>query len=145
MGRQFGNITRRQLLAAGLGPGAIEYRLRTGTLVTRSDGVYCQAPAREDAQARIAAAVLAGGSHAGASHRSAAWAWGFISRWDPPPEITLSEGDRRPRHILTPRSRTLSSPARTWLLGIHVTPGARTVLDIAPRLTGRQLIRLIHD
>jgi hypothetical protein len=60
MRRQYGNVSRRQLRALGMGGGAIQYRLRTGTLAWRFDGVYCQAPAREDPQALIAAAVLAG-------------------------------------------------------------------------------------
>jgi hypothetical protein len=73
--RQSGNFTRAQLLRLGLGAEAIKARLRNGTFVTRYHGVYCQAPARQDPQALIHAAVLAGGPQAVASHASAAWLW----------------------------------------------------------------------
>jgi hypothetical protein len=56
MRRQFGNVSRRQLLALGYSSGRVQARLRNGTLVKRHDGVYCQAPARQDPQALIAAA-----------------------------------------------------------------------------------------
>jgi hypothetical protein len=56
MRRQFGNVSRRQLLALGYSSGRMQARLRNGTLVKRHDGVYRQAPARQDPQALIAAA-----------------------------------------------------------------------------------------
>ena len=58
-GRQSGNISRAQLLGVGLSEGAINGRFRRGALVYRYPGVYALAPARMDAQALIAAAVLA--------------------------------------------------------------------------------------
>jgi hypothetical protein len=105
--RQAGNVSRSQLLAAGFTSGGIDRRLRNATLITRYTGVYCLAPPRHDAQALIHAAVLAGGPHAVASHTSATWLWGFITHYEPPPEITLSQGDRRPRRILTHRCPSL--------------------------------------
>jgi hypothetical protein len=75
--RQHGNVTRRQLLELGLSKGGIEWRLGTGSLIVRYVGVYCLAPARQDPQPRIAAAVLAGGPTAVASHATAAFLWGF--------------------------------------------------------------------
>jgi hypothetical protein len=144
-GRQSGNFSRRQLLAQGLGAEAIKARLRNGSFVTRYHGVYCQAPARQDPQALIAAAVLAGGPHAVASHASAAYLWGFLPRYEPPPEISLPTGDRRPRHILTHRCPSLQPRDVTRQHGIPTTSRARTVLDIAPRLSAKQLTRLVND
>jgi hypothetical protein len=143
--RQSGNLTRAQLLEVGLTEGGVDRRLRNGSLVTRYHGVYCQAPARQDPQALIAAAVLAGGPTAVASHGSAAWLWGFLPRWDPPPEITLTQGDRRPRHILTHRGPSLQPRDITRQHGIPTTTRARTLLDIAPRLTYKQLTRLVNN
>jgi hypothetical protein len=143
--RQVGNVSRSQLLEVGLTTGGIDRRLRNGSLVVRYTGVYCQAPARQDPQALIAAAVLAGGPDAIASHGTAGFLWGFLPRWKPPPEITLSAGDRRPRGILTHRCRLLRPRDITREWGIRVTSRARTALDLAPRLTTRQLTRLVND
>jgi hypothetical protein len=144
-GRQSGNVTRRQLLSLGLGTGAIKARLSNGSLVTRYHGVYALAPARQDAQARIAAAVLAGGPGAVASHATAAFLWGFVPRYQPPPEITLTQGDRRPRHILTHRCRSLQPRDVTRQHAIPTTTRPRTALDLAPTLTKTQLTRLVNN
>jgi hypothetical protein len=143
--RQSGNVARRQLLALGVSRGAIQHELRIGTLVTRYHGVYCQAPARQDPQARIAAAVMAGGPSAAASHASAAYLWEFLPHYEPPPEITLTQGDRRPRHILTHRCHSLQPRDVTYQRGIPTTTRARTALDLAPSLSHKQLTRLVND
>jgi hypothetical protein len=145
MGRQSGNIARRQLLALGVSRGAIQHELRIGTLVTRYHGVYCQAPARQDPQALIAAAVLAGGPTAVASHASAAWLWDFLPHYTPRAEISLPTGDRRPRHILTHRCPSLRRRDMTHQRGVPATTPARTALDLAPRLSRKQLTRLVND
>ena len=41
-------------------------------------------------------------------------------------------------------SRTLAGPDITWQLGFRVTSPARTVLDVAPRLTGKALARFVN-
>ncbi|HEX3975982.1 MAG TPA: hypothetical protein VHW96_06930 [Solirubrobacteraceae bacterium] len=143
--RQSGNVARRQLLPLGLGSDAINARLRNGSFVGRYHGVYALAPARHDPQAVIAAAVLAGGATAVASHASAAWLWGFVSRYEPPPEISLASGDRRPRHILTHRCPSLQPRDLTRQRDIPTTTPARTTLDLAPRLTTKALSRLVND
>jgi hypothetical protein len=145
MRRQLGNVSRRQLLGLGMGNGAIQYRLRTKALASRHDGVYCQTPARRDPPALIAAAVLAGGPHAVASHTSAAYLWGFTTHWEQLPEITLTQGDRRPRRILTHHCQCLSRSDRSLHQGIRVTAPARTVLDLAPALPADKLTRLVND
>jgi len=142
---QHGNVTRRQLLEAGLSKGGIEKRLENGTLVVRHHGVYALAPARQDPPALIAAAVLAGGPAAVASHASAAWLWDFLPRYEPPPEISLPTGDRRPRHILSHRCPALQPRDITRQRGVPTTTPARTALDLAPRLTHKQLTRLVND
>ena len=131
-GRQSGNVSRPQLLALGLGVEAIKARLRSGSFVARYWGVYALAPARRDPQALIAAAVLAGGPDAVASHASAAHLG--ILRDEPPPEITLTQGDRRPRHIVTHRCPSLQPRDVTRERGVPTTTRARTLLDLAPSL-----------
>jgi hypothetical protein len=144
-GRQSGNFSRRQLLSLGLGSNAIKARLRNGSFVKRYPAVYCVAPARMDPQALIAAAVLAGGPAAVASHASAAWLWDFLPHYERPPEISLPTGDRRPRHVITHRCPSLQPRDITRQRGVPATTRARTILDIAPRLTKKRLTRLVND
>jgi hypothetical protein len=140
-----GNLSRHQLVDLGLGLGAIKARVRNGTLIACYPGVYAIAPARTDPPSLIAAAVLAGGPTAVASHSSAAHLWGFRAHWDPPPEISLPTGDRRPRHILTHRCPSLAPRDVTHQRGVPTTTRARTLLDLAPQLTKKQLTRLVND
>jgi hypothetical protein len=144
-GQQLGNVARRQLLSLGLGAGAIKARLSNGSFVVRYPAVYCLAPARTDPPALAAAAVLACGPEAVVSHASAAYLWGFVSRWQPTLEVTLISGDRRPRRIRVHRCKSLTPRDITRQRGIPVTSRARTILDIAPRLTQKALTRLVND
>ncbi len=143
--RQAGDVTRQQLLALGFSRTGIDRRLSSGRLLGRYPGVFSLPPARIDPQARIVAAVLAGGPHARASHSSAAYLWGFITHWTPPPEITLTHGDRRPRHILTHRCPSLNRSDNSLQLGVKATSRARTVLDIAPTLPAKQLRGIVNN
>ena len=120
-------------------------RLKRAALVRRYPGVYALPPARQDAQALIAAAALAGGPDAVASHASAGFLWGFLPRWEPPPEVTLAAGDRRPRGILTHRCRSLTPQDITRQRGIPTTSPSRTALDLAPRLSRKALTRLVNN
>jgi hypothetical protein len=133
------------LLQLGLSNAAVAARVKAGALVTRYPGVYALAPARQDAQSLIHAAVLAGGPDAVASHASAAWLWGFLSHYERPAEISLPRGDRRPRHILTHRCPSLQARDITRQRGVPTTTPARTALDLAPRLTKKALTRLVND
>jgi hypothetical protein len=129
----------------GLSKGAIDRRLNNGSLVARYPGVYAIAPAREDPPALAAAAVLACGPHAALSHTSAAYLWGFQRYWEPPPEVTMGHGDRRPRHILTHRCPSLKRRDITRQRQVPITSPERTILDIAPRLTKKELTRMVND
>ena len=101
-GRQWGHVTRPQLLGLGLGTGGIDWRLKNGALVARYPGVYALAPARVDPPALAAAAVLAGGPNAVASHASAAFLWlaflRIVQRRSLPVLAYDSKGDRQPDH-----------------------------------------------
>ena len=60
-GRQEGMVSHAQLLAGGLGRGAIELRLRNGRLHPYHRGVYSVGHTRLTPRARLWAAVLACG------------------------------------------------------------------------------------
>jgi hypothetical protein len=89
------------------------------------------------------AAVLACGEGAVLSHDSAPALWG-LRRWPPVPEVTAPEYRRRPA-IHTHRSRTLTREDLRIELNIPTVTAARAILDIAPRLTDRQLTRATQD
>lgn len=141
--RQYGHVTRQQLLKLGLGPRGVTYRIHAGTLIPVHAGVYAVGAVREDAPARAQAAVLACGEEARLSHSAAAALWGFRP-WPRIMEVTIP-GDRRRPGIRTHRSRTLTSADRRTHNGIRTTSPARAVLDIAPGLTDAQLARAVND
>jgi hypothetical protein len=144
-GRQAGHVTRQQLLGLGLSRTGIDRRLSSEKLLARYTGVYALPPARTDPPAMAAAAILACGRHAVLSHQSAAYLWGLIKRWPKTPHVTLTQGDRRPRRILTHRCPSLSRSDITRQLGVKVTSRARTVLDLAPSLDSERLTRQVND
>ena len=67
-----------------------------------------------------------------------------MRRWPPVPEVSSALQRRRPR-IRAHRATTLTRAEVTVREGIPVTTPARTLADIAPRLTDRQLTRAIHE
>ena len=142
---QQSNVTRQQLLDLGMGPGAIKHRVRSGLLYPSYPGVYSVGKPATTPLERAAAAVLAGGPHAILSHASAMTLWGFWKRWDEPFEVTLIRGDRRPKGISTHRSKTLRPRDVTTQLDIPVTSPARTLYDMAPRLTAKARTRAVND
>ena len=142
--RQWGHVTRRQLLDLGLSERAIGSRLESGRLVRAHAGVYGVGHLPRHAVARAAAAVLACGLGAVLSHLSAAALWGITGAWRFPLEVT-APGQRRRPEIVTHRCATLTGADVRVHLGIRVTSPARTILDIAPGLTDAALTRAVND
>ena len=106
---QHGNITRSQLLAAGLDDHAIARRVRAGTLHRVYPGVYAVGRRPRVPLERAAAAVLACAPTGCLSHASAMTLWGFWKRWDTPFEVTVTR-DRRPQGITVHRSTHTRAP-----------------------------------
>jgi very-short-patch-repair endonuclease len=144
-GRQHGYVSRAQLLKLGLTPKAVLWRVQTGWLIQVYAGVYAVGYVQRTPVARAHAVVLACGERSALSHASAASLWGFNKHWDEPFEVTVASSHRRRKGIKVHRSRTLARRDITWQLGIRVTTPARTVLDTAPRLTGKRLSRFVND
>jgi very-short-patch-repair endonuclease len=144
-GRQWGYITRAQLLAVGLSPSDIKYRVAIGRLIPLHAGVYAVGYVNRTPVARACAVVLACGDRAALSYGSAATLWGFNHYWDEPFEVTVAGACRRRAGIRVHRSRVLLRRDVTIQLGIRVTSPARTALDIAPRLSDKRLTRVVND
>lgn len=142
--RQYGHVTRAQLLRIGLASMTIQARVESGRLIPVHAGVYAVGHVPIYPLARAAAAVLACGPGALLSHRSAASLWGIYADWEFPIEVTVDTRRRRPR-IDVHRCTTLAPADRRRTLGIAVTSPARTLLDLAPPLPDRGLGRMIDD
>jgi very-short-patch-repair endonuclease len=76
--RQHGVVARRQLIAAGITPHAVDLRLGRGRLCSIHRGVYAVGHLQLGLNGRRLAAVLACGPGAALSHRSAGRLWGLI-------------------------------------------------------------------
>jgi hypothetical protein len=136
-------VTRGQLLEEGLGARAITYRLQAGDLIAVHTGVYALGHAPQAFVDRAYAAVLACGRSAFLSHGSAASLWGIYDRWWTPFEVIVETARRRPG-IRVHRVALAKADVRRHL-GIRVTSPARTVFDIAPRLTDKALTRAVNE
>ena len=143
-GRQWGHVTRAQLMHIGVVVTTIDAWVRDGRLIAVHQGVYALGYRREEPVARACAAVLACGPHAVLSHDSALALWN-LRRWERELEVTLTAGDRRPSGIVVHRSRTLLRRDITHQYGIAVTRPARALADMRRRLTERQLVRLTNQ
>lgn len=142
--RQYGHVTRGQLLEMGLVSRSIDRWIAQGKLIPVHAGVYAVGYLRGDAVARAAAALLASGPEALLSHETAAALWGFRARWPQRPEVTSPKCHRR-AGIRHHRSRTLTRRDVRRHRGLRVTSPARTLTDIKPRLTAGQFARAVND
>jgi hypothetical protein len=143
-GRQFGLVTRGQLLELGMPASQIASRVRGRRLVPAHAGVYWIVLARHDALARAMAAVLACGEGALLSHWSAASLWQAPIDWSFPVHVSCPRKRTRPG-IETHRCRTLTGRDARTHRGIRATSPARTALDLAPELPDRRRARLVND
>jgi len=130
-GRQHGVIARRQLERIGLDRFAIRRRVVRGTLHPRHRGwAYSVGSSPLSTAGSYLAAVMACGTKAVLSHRSAADLWGLrptATRL----EVTVPEVHRHISSITTYRSRVLGAGDITIKDGVPVTSVARTLLDLS--------------
>jgi hypothetical protein len=142
--RRGGHVTRRQLLALGLTSRQIDSRIERGWLIPVYRGVYAVGHRPVLPVDRAHGALLAAGPKAVLSHRSAASLWKLVNDWRFPFEVTTTD-DRRVNGITIHRSKTLHRRDITTQLGIRTTTIARTIFDLAPSLTDRELERMIDS
>ena len=140
--KQHGVVSIRQLR------GPLEYSrdtvdraVRDGYLHRAYRGVYLVGHISISAQGRCLAAVLACGSGALLSHRSAAWLWG-LDRYGPAPLEATAPSARRRQAIPTirvHRSSVLTGADRALEQNIPVTSLSRTLLDYAATVSPERL------
>ena len=143
-GRQGGYITRQQVLATGMVARTLARWVAAGRLIPVYRGVYAVGHIPQNPIDRAHAALLAGGKRSALAGESAFVLWGLWKRWPQQAEIVIA-GDRRPSGLRVHHSRTLAKRDITVVQGLRVTSAARTLLDMAPRLTGKQLARGVND
>jgi hypothetical protein len=143
--RQHGVVARVQLAALGMGEGAIEGRLKRGRLHRLHRGVYKVGYRRISRKGRWMAAVLASGSEAWLSHRSAARLWGLMPLGDEWVEVTSPPPSRTRRRGIVCHEGVVAEDERLEVDGIPVTSPFRTVFDLAAVLKLRELERVFHE
>ena len=128
---QHGVVSRAQLLACGLGTGAIDWRLASKRIRRLHRGVYLLAPLEYPLSHPMAAVLACPGSVV--SHVSAAHLHGLLG---PPQfrEVHVSVGSGQPATrpgLVVHRVGDLPADERTVREAIAVTSVARTLLDLA--------------
>ena len=141
--RQRGYVTRPQLLKLGLSERAIKHRIRIGRLIPVYAGVYAVGHLPTLPQDQAVGALLACGEKAVLSHSTAATVWGILRRWETPFEVTAPTARRRDG-IRVHRAALERRDQKTQI-GLRVTSPARTLLDVAPRLSDTALRRAVND
>jgi len=131
---QRGCVSREQLLAAGVGRGAISHRLERRLLHRFHPGVYLVGHTVLAPLAAEMAALLYDRGHAVLSHPSAASIWGFAEPVTDAITLTIVGKDVRSRPGLRLfRVPELDRRDLRIREGLPVTSPARTLLDFATR------------
>jgi Transcriptional regulator, AbiEi antitoxin/AbiEi antitoxin C-terminal domain len=141
-GGQHGVVSARQLAGLGHPRSTISRWERDGKLHRLHRGVYAVGHEALSWEGRLSAAVLAN-EPAVASHLTAAWIWGLLRTR--PGTFHLTAPNRRHRkELVVVHFARLAPEDRTIVGGIPLTSPARTVLDLAPDESPRDLARLLQ-
>jgi very-short-patch-repair endonuclease len=142
--RQYGVVTREQLLTAGLGRGAIARAVEAGRLRPVFRGVYAVGHVALRREAWWMAALLACGPGAALSHRTAATLWGLRTDAPLPVDVTTSTAHGRKHARITTHRKRLHPVDALIIDGLRVTSPSRTLVDLAATLSGRALRELVE-
>ena len=143
---QRGLVTRNQLLAVGLGRGALAHRISARRLHRVHRGVYLVGHTVLPPLAREMAAVLALGGGAVLSHRSAARCWLLTPGSEGDIDVTVAGrivANRRGVRVHC--VSTLDSRDTTRRHDLPITTPARTLLDLADVADERELERAVDE
>jgi len=143
--KQHGVIARDQLLASGLSPSAVDFRLAQHRLWPIHAGVYAFSPAILSPAGRQIAALLAIRPDPLLSHDSSAARQGLMREGA---RIHVSIATRVPRRldgVVVHRPRRIDPEDRIRVDGIPMTSLARTYLDLAQTLSYPRLQKVIEE
>lgn len=142
-----GVVLRADLLAGGVGEGAVDHRVRSGRLHPfMGQGAYLVGHGDPPPLAREYAALRLGGAGADISDDSAGRLWRLLPPSDHAPVHVTLETDRRDTDELRFHRRTLH-PMERWVIhgDLRVTSPARTILDLSPGLDDGTLEHIVAD
>lgn len=140
--RQHGVVSTRQLAEFGFPPRTITRWAQDGKLHRLHRGVYAVGHEALSWEGRLFGAVLAN-EPAVASHRTAAWIWGVLRARPGTFHLTAPTRRHRKERVVVHFARL--APEDVMTVGaIPVTSPARTVLDLAPDESTRDLGRLLQ-
>jgi very-short-patch-repair endonuclease len=142
--RRHGIVTTADLVAAGLGRGAIARRVADGRLRQLHRGVFLVGPLKGAATDEMAAALACGPTSV-VSHHAAAALWGFRPAWNGVIDVTVTRQVQDRQGIRVHRTRALDPRDVTRRVGIPLTTPARTLIDLAAPLGPRSLARAIEQ
>jgi very-short-patch-repair endonuclease len=137
--RQYGVVRREQLLAAGVGRGAIVRALDAGRLRPVFRGVYAVGHVALRREGWWMAALLTCGQGAALSHRTAAMVWGLLTGPVRPIDVTTAAAKGRKHTHITLHRMRLGSFDALVRDSLRVTTPSRTIVDLAATLEGRAL------
>ncbi|HWC14147.1 MAG TPA: type IV toxin-antitoxin system AbiEi family antitoxin domain-containing protein [Actinomycetota bacterium] len=127
--KQFGVISRAQVLCLGLSPAAITRRISTGRFLRLHRGIYRLPGAPPSRRQTLIAAVLWAGPGSAASHRSAAELWGLDVKTS---HLEISTPRRLESHVVLPHRVDPLPPEDLKIIdGIPCTAIDRTIMDLA--------------
>lgn len=131
--RQYGVVSRQQVLAAGMTARMIDGRLRVGRWQAPRPGVYAMAGSPPTWEQAVLAACMAGGPAAFTSHGTALRLWGLSDRFDRTAIHLVSPPGRRIRldGVVSHRSSVLSPLDLHVVRGIPTTSTARAIIEIS--------------
>jgi len=143
---QHGRVTSRQLADEGVDRHTIHRWISDGRLRPVHKGVYAVGHLAPSVNATYMGAVLASGDGARLSHFADAHILRLLPGNPPRPEVTVpTTAHRRRPGIVIHRVRELHPLDRDTRYGIPILTPARTLLDLAPRLSPHQLARACHE
>ena len=142
--RAHGNVTRRELLRAGLTSRMIERRIEKGALIPEYDGVYRVGHAAPSREAWYMGATKAGGDGAFISSRPAGHALGLVKGKAPEPELVCRR-ELDVEGLRSTRCRNLIREDTMRWKNIPITSPPRTLVDLAAELSAETLARACHE
>jgi predicted transcriptional regulator of viral defense system len=144
--RQHGVVSLGQLKLAGLTASGVRDRVEAGRLYRIHRGVYAVGHGRLTGKGRTTAAVLAYGSKAVASHRTAGGLQELREDNSAQTDVSLPLQSVRSRPGINAHAASTLRPADvTTRHGIPCTSVARTLLDLADVVPRRQLERAVEQ
>lgn len=127
---QHGVVSTAQCTDLGMRKRQVSERVRSGILLRPFEDVVAIAAVPPTWKQMVMASVLAAGSGALASHRTAAHLWGLTSYRHPTIEIVMPRWERAFREFTVHESLDLIAEDRREPDGIPTTSPERTVVDL---------------